>query len=108
MTATLTAVTTESWKADVLDSDIPVLVDCWAEWCTPCRIIAPVLDEIAGEFAGKAKIVKLNIDQNPDIARDYQVMSIPNLLLFKDGQVVDSIVGVQPKRKIAAIISKAL
>ncbi len=108
MTATMTAVTNETWNDEVIQSKTPVLVDCWAEWCMPCRVIAPVLDEIAGEMAEKVKIVKLNIDQNPDVARDHQIMSIPTLLLFKDGKVVDSVVGVQPKRAIISMIEKAL
>ncbi len=84
----------------VLKSDVPVLVDFWAPWCAPCRIIAPVLEEIAQEYAGRVKVVKLNTDQNPELAARYQVMGIPTLMLFKDGEVVDQMVGAVPKHMI--------
>ena len=84
------------------------LVDFWAPWCGPCKMIAPILDELTGEFEGKAKIVKLNVDDNQDVAQHFGVMSIPTLLLFKDGQKVDQMVGAQSKPKLKAFIENAL
>ncbi|XTZ20354.1 MAG: thioredoxin, partial [cyanobacterium endosymbiont of Rhopalodia fuxianensis] len=99
-------VTDEKFKDDVLDSDIPVLVDFWAPWCGPCRMVAPVVEEIAEQYKGKVKVVKLNTDDNPQIASQYGIRSIPTLMIFKDGQRVDMVVGAVPKTTLANTIEK--
>ncbi|XHU96307.1 MAG: thioredoxin [cyanobacterium endosymbiont of Rhopalodia gibba] len=101
-------VTDEKFKDDVLDSDIPVLVDFWAPWCGPCRMVAPVVEEIAEQYKGKVKVVKLNTDDNPQIASQYGIRSIPTLMIFKDGQRVDMVVGAVPKTTLANTIEKYL
>jgi thioredoxin 1 len=94
-----------SFQADVLDATKPVLVDFWAEWCGPCRMIAPALEEIAEQLGEKVKIVKLNVDENPNTAAKYGIMSIPTLMMFKNGEIASRQVGAQPKQKLAQWIS---
>ncbi len=94
------------FDAEVLKSPLPVLVDFWAPWCGPCKSIAPVLEEIAKDFSGKLKIVKLNVDDNPQTPTTYNVRGIPNLVFFKGGKVVEQIVGAVPKDQLIAAINK--
>ncbi|HEY0697253.1 MAG TPA: thioredoxin [Micromonospora sp.] len=102
------AVTDANFANDVLKSDKPVLVDFWAEWCAPCRKVAPLLEEIAGEMGDKVSIVKLNIDENPETARAYRVMSVPTLTVFKNGEPVQSVAGAKPKGDLIKMIEAAL
>lgn len=102
------AVTDASFEQDVLKSDVPVLVDFWAPWCGPCRMVAPIVDEISKEFEGKIKVFKLNTDENPNVASQYGIRSIPTLMIFKDGQKVDTVVGAVPKTTLSGTISKYL
>ena len=102
------AVTDASFVSDVLQSDKLVLVDFWAEWCAPCRKVEPLLEEIATEMAGEVSIVKLNIDENPETARAYRVMSVPTLTVFKAGQPVNSVAGARPKGDLIRLIESAL
>ena len=92
-----TPVSTSDWTSEVLESDRPVLVDFWAEWCGPCKMVSPIVDEIANERSEQLKVVKLNVDDNPDTAREYGIMSIPTLLVFKGGQPDKRIVGAKGK-----------
>jgi thioredoxin len=93
--------TDANFSDEVLSSDQPVLVDFWAAWCGPCRIIAPVIEDLASEFQGRAKIGKLDVDHNQQVAMNYNVRSIPTLLFFKDGRVVDQLIGTAPKKVLA-------
>ena len=101
-------VSDSSFDTDVLKSADPVLVDFWAEWCGPCRVIAPMLEEVATELQGKLKIVKLNVDENPQTASKYGIMSIPTLMIFKNGQMASRQVGAVPKPKIVQWIQAAI
>lgn len=102
------AVTDENFKQEVLDSDVPVLVDFWAPWCGPCRMVAPVVDEIAEHYAGQIKVVKVNTDENAATASQYGIRSIPTLMIFKGGQKVDVVVGAVPKSTLASTLEKYL
>lgn len=102
------AVSTAEFEREVLQSPVPVLVDFWAVWCGPCRMVAPHVDAIAEEFAGKAKVFKVDTDAEPDVAARYGIMSIPTLLFFKDGKVADQIVGAVPKSAIAERLQRLI
>jgi thioredoxin 1 len=104
MAGNVIILTESNWHAEVINSDKPVLVDFWAPWCGPCRIIAPIIEELADEFAGKVKVGKLNTDENPNIAMQYGIRAIPTLMLFKNGEVVDTRIGVQPKEAIRQML----
>jgi len=101
-------VTDASFKQDVLESEVPVLVDFWAPWCGPCRMVAPVVDEIAQQYDGQIKVVKLNTDENPNVASQYGIRSIPTLMIFKGGQRVDMVVGAVPKTTLSNTLEKYL
>jgi len=93
-------ITDANFEQEVIQSDLPVLIDFWAVWCGPCRMIAPIVEEIAGEYDGKVKVGKLDVDNNPNTAVKYGIRSIPSLLIFKGGEVVDNIIGAVPKEQI--------
>lgn len=101
-------VTDRSFQTEVISHPGPVLVDCWAPWCGPCRMVAPVLDQLAAEYRGRVKIAKLNVDENPATASRYGIQSIPTMLLFKNGNQVDKMIGARPKEEIVRHLSAAL
>lgn len=101
-------VTDATFDAEVLKSDVPVLIDFWAPWCGPCRAIAPIVDELASSYSGKLKVVKMNVDDNPNTPGNYGVRSIPNLLLIKGGQVKDQIIGAVPKAHLQKAIDQVV
>ncbi len=105
--ANIVTLTDSNFPAEVINSTTPVLVDFWAEWCGPCKMIAPLLDELATEYGGRAKIGKVNIDDHPSLASQFGVRAIPTLLIFKGGQVVDQIVGLKSKRDLKASLDRA-
>jgi thioredoxin 1 len=107
-TVAVSDVTDATFAAEVLGSDVPVLVEFWATWCGPCRMVGPVLAQVAGERAGKLAVRKVNADENPETTRSYQVMSLPTMILFRDGEPVTTIVGAYPKARIEERLDQAL
>lgn len=104
----VTQVAEENFQTEVLGNELPVLVDFWAEWCGPCKMIAPVLEQIAGEYEGRMQVVKLNVDEAQQTAFRYNVRSIPTLILFKNGQVEMQVVGAQPRQQITRMLEEKL
>jgi thioredoxin 1 len=100
MSANVSEFTSDSWKSDVESHKGPVLVDFWAVWCAPCRMIAPIVEELAKEYKGRLKVGKVNVDDHQDLAQRYNIRSIPTLLLFKDGQVAQTVIGAVPKARL--------
>ena len=99
-----TIITKDNFESEVTNSSIPVLVDFWADWCGPCRMLAPVIDELAGEYEGRVKVGKVNVDEQPQLAAQFGVASIPTLILFRDGKATATSVGVRPKAQIEAML----
>jgi thioredoxin 1 len=108
MAGTVAEVTDNNFQAEVIESDVPVLVDFWAPWCGPCRMVAPVVEEIAQERGAELKVVKLNIDENQQTAIQFNVMSIPTLVLFRNGEVAKTVIGAYPKKRLEAELEPAL
>lgn len=95
-------VTTSSFRAEVLESEVPVIVDFWAQWCRPCLMVAPVLEEIANEYEGRVKVAKVNVDENPELANQFRIASIPTMLLFENGEIKNQVIGVMRKEDLIA------
>ncbi|MDZ4677133.1 MAG: thioredoxin [Oligoflexia bacterium] len=108
MGANTTVVTDATFESEVLKSNVPVLVDFWAEWCAPCRALAPTLEDVAAQYKDQIKVVKINIDENPEVPTQFGVRSIPTLILFKAGQQIDQSLGNIPKAQVVSLVQKAL
>ncbi len=104
--AELQEITDQDFEAEILQSDTPAIVDFWAEWCAPCRAIAPIIQDLAGQYGGKIKVVKMNVDENPSTPAKYGVRAIPTILAFKDGQVVEQVTGARPKSAFEEMAQK--
>lgn len=100
------AVTSQDFEKEVLQSETPVLLDFWAEWCGPCKMVSPILDQLSDEYDGKLKIAKVNVDENPEVAAQYRVRGIPTILILKNGQVEETFVGAKPKSELQSLIEK--
>jgi thioredoxin 1 len=101
-------ITKDNFEQEVINSDKPVLVDFWAQWCGPCRAVAPIMDELADDFDGKAKIGKINVDEQGELAAKFRIMSIPTVMLFKDGQMVEKVIGARSKAEFETLLQKNL
>ncbi|MBI5643851.1 MAG: thioredoxin TrxA [Deltaproteobacteria bacterium] len=108
MAGNIVDVTDSNFETAILKSDIPVLVDFWASWCAPCKAIAPIVEEIAKDYGGRVRVAKMNVDENPSTPGKYGVRGIPTLILFKNGQIVDQVVGAVPKNQIKSLVDKGL
>ena len=106
--SSVVSITDSTFQQEVIDSKIPVLVDFWAPWCGPCRMVAPVVDEVATQYDGQLKVVKVNTDESPTIAKEYSIRSIPTLIIFKNGKVVEQVVGAVPKTTLTNAVEKHL
>jgi len=106
--ANVLTITSENFESEVINSSQPVLVDFWASWCGPCRMVAPVVDQLADDFAGRAKVGKVNVDEQNELAGKFRIMSIPTILIFKNGEVVEKIIGARSKEEYASAIEKHL
>lgn len=106
--AEVVSVTNSTFETEVLKSSVPVLVDFWAPWCGPCKMLSPVIEKVAGQYQGKIKIVKVNTDDYPDVAGNYQISGVPTVILFKGGQPVDRVVGYVPEKNLSSFLDKHL
>jgi thioredoxin 1 len=108
MSKNISQATDNTFEQEVIESDLPVLVDFWAPWCGPCLMVAPAIEEIAETYQGKLKVVKVNVDENPRLSTSYQILSIPTMILFKDGKPADSVIGALPKNRLISFLAKHL